>query len=235
MDSNDRPEHGRPIYPATRTFLDSTVQGTVRMTTVETIPVLPEFRDPYIMLTPNWSHLVDPGRDRITTTMIHPEQATLFNFFRWYDRDLGHFAPRKHHLIVAFRSYPHADVLKARIFTKSNVYSIKATLSWDTKGPMRDGEHLPTSYLGANASSRTARPGEDWRRGRDMREGLYTEDTWRNILNDILGYELMSVCVQAQDEVWGLGSPNTGMDDFVGMEQLGVLELNGQFRVRTPS
>ena len=46
-------------------------------------------------------------------------------------------------------------------------------------------------YLGCQVTARKARAGEDWNRGNDLPDGPFTEETWRQILNSIINYELV--------------------------------------------
>ena len=63
------------------------------------------------------------------------------------------------------------------LFTERNEYTIVA---------------IPgKSYLGAVASARRPRVGEDWTRGRDLADGNYSVETWYKILADIVAYELV--------------------------------------------
>ena len=41
--------------------------------------------------------------------------------------------------------------------------------------------------------TRKPRAGEDWNRGNDLADGPYSEETWREIVNDIVAYELVKV------------------------------------------
>jgi len=45
-------------------------------------------------------------------------------------------------------------------------------------------------YMGANATSRSWRAGEDWHRGNDLPDGEFNEANWSRILLAILSYEL---------------------------------------------
>lgn len=48
-----------------------------------------------------------------------------------------------------------------------------------------------TGYLGCQVSTRKFRPAEDWLRGNDLPDGPFTRDTWNEILNAIIRYELV--------------------------------------------
>ena len=76
--------------------------------------------------------------------------------------------------------------LLMKIFTSVNEYSIAVSI---------DENH---SYLGGSAISRKPRTGEDWNRGNDLSDGRFCEETWRNILKDIVKYETE----QIKSEKW---------------------------------
>ena len=48
-------------------------------------------------------------------------------------------------------------------------------------------------YLGCIATTRKPRAGENWNRGNDLADGGYCKETWREIKDDILAYELVKV------------------------------------------
>ena len=48
-------------------------------------------------------------------------------------------------------------------------------------------------YLGCIASTTFYRPGEDWTRGNDLPDGPFNYETWLNIKNAILRYELVKL------------------------------------------
>lgn len=73
------------------------------------------------------------------------------------------------------------DRLIIVIYTTVNEYQIVASV---------DSEK---TYLGATASSRTPRAGEDWTRGNDLADGEFSKETWHKILADIVGYELVKI------------------------------------------
>jgi hypothetical protein len=71
------------------------------------------------------------------------------------------------------------------MFTLTNEYRIVAVCK--NEGVLNRG------YLGATASSRTPRAGEDWTRGNDLADGDFSKNTWHRILSDIVGYELVKI------------------------------------------
>lgn len=100
----------------------------------------------------------------------------------WIKRDLGRFTD----VDKLFRSY---TVENNRgflcLWTSKNRYQI-------TFRPADVVTHRNEGYLGCGVSNRKWRAGEDWHRGRDLPDGSFTETTWRNILLDIVSYELES-------------------------------------------
>jgi hypothetical protein len=50
-----------------------------------------------------------------------------------------------------------------------------------------------TSYLGCGCTSRLRLPGEDWNRGRDLKDGKLSIETWEKIKDDILWCELVPI------------------------------------------
>ncbi len=84
-----------------------------------------------------------------------------------------------------------------RIFTKDNCYGISAILPGvRDKEVLKDvnGEYREDNgYLGCVATTRKPRAGEDWNRGRDLADGSYSKETWQEIKDDIIAYELVKV------------------------------------------
>ena len=68
-------------------------------------------------------------------------------------------------------------------YTKENRYNIKAKL------PKKKDK----GYLGCMVKTRKPRAGEDWNRGRDLPDGNYCRETWNEIKNDIISYELVKI------------------------------------------
>lgn len=96
----------------------------------------------------------------------------------WFERDF-HFSQWKRDVEV-IEDTP--ERFRFRIYTDNNSYSIIAS----TRGP----DH---SYLGCGASTRKPRAGEDWTRGNDLADGKLEESVWRQILADIVSYEMVKV------------------------------------------
>jgi hypothetical protein len=49
------------------------------------------------------------------------------------------------------------------------------------------------TYLGCQVGNRTPRPGEDWTRGSDMYDGVFSWKTWAKIKNDIIRNEMKAI------------------------------------------
>jgi len=71
---------------------------------------------------------------------------------------------------------------KFYIYTDKHKYQIVAIIR-----PEDDG------YLGCQASTRKMRAGEDWHRGNDLPDGIFSRETWNNIMKGIIRYELISL------------------------------------------
>ncbi len=48
-------------------------------------------------------------------------------------------------------------------------------------------------YLGASASARIMRPGEDWTRGSDLPDGKFGRETFDEIMRAVVAYELVEL------------------------------------------
>jgi hypothetical protein len=95
----------------------------------------------------------------------------------WLRRDLSRFSGDDH--IDLLEVGDNKVLLK--VYTDVNQYTIHATVQ---------GEK---TYLGAQGASRKPRAGEKHTRGNDLSDGPLTEDTWKSIKNDIIGFELVRV------------------------------------------
>ena len=86
------------------------------------------------------------------------------------------------------------EVLKLKIYTKDNKYTITAMLQchrqFIKEKMIRDWDD---GYLGCTIQSRKPRAGEDWTRGNDLPDGKYNIDTWKTIVNAIVAHELVKV------------------------------------------
>jgi hypothetical protein len=83
---------------------------------------------------------------------------------------------------------PSESVMKVRFYTSENKYFIIAI--------DRDDD---TSYLGCQVQARKWRPGENWFRGNDLPDGELRRETWEQIKNAIIAYELEKLSVKAPD------------------------------------
>ncbi len=78
-----------------------------------------------------------------------------------------------------------------QFFTNNWEYIIRANnkiLNYD-----KDRPELFSSYLGCTASERKAKVGENWVRGRDLRDGKYSKETWNKIVCDIVSNEIKNL------------------------------------------
>jgi len=110
--------------------------------------------------------------------------ANVQDVLSWYDRDLSRFSPKNSHMetmlhMVVSGSSEEGTRLRFRLYTETNVYHISASSN--------------KNYLGCIAKSRKPRAGEDWNRGRDLADGPLSEETWRQILADIISFELVRI------------------------------------------
>lgn len=113
-------------------------------------------------------------------THIFPELA------RWLKAIIARF--EKAALI-----FYHKDTKRVviKLFTETHTYSISAR----RKDRKNKGEK-DLGYLGCQASTRKPRVGENWTRGTDLADGIYSEQTWINILCDIVGYEMKPLDIE---------------------------------------
>lgn len=56
-----------------------------------------------------------------------------------------------------------------------------------------DKEPLEVNYFGCTATIRKPRAGEDWNRGNDLPDGKLTSETWQQIKNAIIKYDLVKL------------------------------------------
>lgn len=76
---------------------------------------------------------------------------------------------------------------QCNIFTEEHRYRISAIDRSEDEG-----------YLGCTASTRKPRVGEDWTRGNDLPDGKFTRETWEDIKNGILQYELLELAPKTE-------------------------------------
>jgi hypothetical protein len=110
--------------------------------------------------------------------------ATPIDAVNWALRDLQRFSLNP----INMRNFPDEPegVVRFSIFTKTNEYLMSA-----------NDKNTSDGYLGCISKCRTPRAGEDWRRGRDLADGPLSEETWANILRDIVSYELVNIATPA--------------------------------------
>ena len=96
---------------------------------------------------------------------------------------------------IFISDYKERESIRFQIFTKEYQYFIKAC----APGIAKDGGEKDT-YLGCIGQCRKPRAGEDWTRGRNLADGAYCEETWNEIANDILAFELVKVVRNSEDK-----------------------------------
>lgn len=79
--------------------------------------------------------------------------------------------------------------MKFYLYTSEHKYMFVAIDRKDDKG-----------YLGCQVSTRKQRAGEDWFRGNDLADGPFNKDTWVNILNSIIRYEIVKLTTYIRPE-----------------------------------
>lgn len=92
---------------------------------------------------------------------------------------------RDSNLLIKKRNETTATVL---LYTNDYSYAISMR-----KPDQDDHELSDDGYLGCICSLRKPYAGEDWTRGNDLSDGSYSEETWNNILSDILNNELKEI------------------------------------------
>ena len=75
--------------------------------------------------------------------------------------------------------------IHVKIWTDTNEYRIRVSL--------RPSGELGDAYMGASASARKPRVGEDWTRGNDLPDGKFSEELWREIMVAIVKYEAQEI------------------------------------------
>ena len=112
--------------------------------------------------------------------------ATIKDLRNWMVRDL--LRPNIQLLRNTEEAPSSEEYLRATIYTKTTEYHILGI-------ERTNGEN----YLGCIASSRKARPGEDWTRGNDLPDGNLSKKTWRQILAGIVRYEVQRISPECTD------------------------------------
>jgi len=120
--------------------------------------------------------------------LIHTEE--LINMFpelaRWLNAIIGRFER-------AALIFYHKDTKRVviKLFTELHSYHIVAR-----RRDRKNKGEKDLGYLGCTASTRKPLVGENWTRGSDLADGIYSEQTWINILCDIIGYEMVPLDVE---------------------------------------
>ena len=67
------------------------------------------------------------------------------------------------------------------------------------------------TYLGLTVSSRVARPGETWLRGSDLPDGKFSKETFDQMMDAVLTYELREVSDEEPLPPWTLKKSTEGV------------------------
>ena len=85
---------------------------------------------------------------------------------------------------------------KVYFYTNDNEYCIVVRfVGYSILGSIDDPTHdsFKGSYMGCTVKTRKQRPGETWQRGSDLPDGKYCTQTWNDIINGILRYEIKTL------------------------------------------
>ncbi len=107
----------------------------------------------------------------------------------------------------------HDDSYNFHFYTKEHRYNIKARPYSSKQSMFRDGKTIGESnsapYLGCTVQTRKPRAGEDWNRGNDLPDGIYSRATWDKIRNAIIAYELVKISFRQHTTTRHLETPDT--------------------------
>jgi len=119
--------------------------------------------------------------------LIHTEELTYMfpELTRWLSAIVGRFEKAA---LIFYHKEDKGVVIK--LFTETHSYHITARRRDKTKGEKDLG------YLGCVVSTRKPFVGESWTRGNDLSNGIYSEQTWINILCDIVGHEMKPLDIE---------------------------------------
>ena len=120
-------------------------------------------------------------------------KANYPEMYEWL-KQISRYGEVEKFVIPDYKASP-AGCVRVGLYTKDHSYIIN--FRKETKGTEEENHK---SYLGCMAQTRKPRAGEDWTRGNDLADGDYSEETWREIVNDIIGYELVKVVKQPREK-----------------------------------
>lgn len=81
--------------------------------------------------------------------------------------------------------YKENKKIVTRFYTENYSYRIVAQ-----RKNRKNKDEKNLGYLGCQVSNRKPNTGESWTRGKDLADGTYSEQTWINILCDIVNNEI---------------------------------------------
>ena len=132
-------------------------------------------------------------------------KAEYPEFYGWL-KQISRYGEVENHIILDYK-----NGIGVTFYTKDNQYHISARLpnefrkhviKEDKNGKVvsESNEPINGGYLGCIVQTRKPRAGENWTRGNDLPDGKYSEETWRDIVNAIVAYELVKV-VKPKEEL----------------------------------
>lgn len=140
---------------------------------------------------------------------------TLDKLKSWIKRDLGQYAEVEESVETAGSSSVGTDcgatdAMVVRVYTDTNCYTIRAVERYVLENipPAREDAMVTSrkvqkkGYLGCQASGRKPRAGAQYTGGRDLPDGLLTEETWRRILAAIVSFEMVRVHHNSVQTAW---------------------------------
>ncbi len=100
---------------------------------------------------------------------------------KWFTKLYGKFFNKKNFLCSI---KDHNGGFSVKIFTNDNEYSFYG---------YEKNESAPNGYLGGGVTSRKSHTGENWARGMDLPDGDYSPETFQDIIQSIVYYELKPI------------------------------------------
>jgi len=118
-------------------------------------------------------------------------QAECPEFYEWL-KEISRFSKVEDFVLPDYK-----NGTRVFLYTHNYEYCIKVRIPEVKK---MGGEKMLSvdGYLGCTVQNRKQVAGEDWNRGRDLADGKYCYETWQEIKNDIIAFELVKVANKVQ-------------------------------------
>lgn len=118
--------------------------------------------------------------------LISIEDVNLFSskLYNWLKSIAKYGNVDRTMIIVDRTELPHEKKINVLFYTFEYSYSINAKIPFSAN---------EKGYLGCVVSARKPKVGEWWTRGSDLSDGNFNDNTWRNIVNDIVRYEIKNL------------------------------------------